>query len=389
MLNRSILQSFGVACLCLSLTPAGAVAQPVGNVLETPAMASPLAAQALLTDAARAGDRLVAVGERGHIVYSDNTGQSWTQAEVPVSTLINAVHFGDEQNGWAVGHGAVILHSSDKGATWQKQFDGYQASKSTIALLEQEIAALEDEIEEAPEEEQEDLEFELEDLMFTLDDARYDADSGPWKPLLDVLFLNGREGFAVGSYGFFFHTEDAGKTWTNLGMALDNPNRSHLNAITRVTGGALFIAGEYGLLFRSTDDGATWEALEAPYQGSFFGITGTGNVNEVLAFGLRGNVFRSTDLGRSWTAVELADRQTLMGAGQGRDNKLVLVGNNGLVAVSSNAGQSFRTYIRPDRESLLDVVVRDDGSLLLVGETGAVIAGPDGLNAQKIGSSAR
>src|SRR5690606_10281348 len=107
---------------------------PVGDVLETPAAESQLAAQTLLTDVTRAGDRVVTVGARGHILYSDDEGSTWTQAQVPVSTLITAVDFGDAENGWAVGHGAVILRTRDGGATWVKQFDGHEASELIIAM---------------------------------------------------------------------------------------------------------------------------------------------------------------------------------------------------------------------------------------------------------------
>lgn len=380
MFNRSILNSFGAAYLCLSLAPTAALADPVGDVLETPAMQTDMADEALLTDIEEVGDRLVAVGTRGHIIYSDDGGKTWAQASVPVSTLINAVDFADETHGWAVGHGATILHSSDAGETWQKQFDGYQASDLTIAQFEEQISELEEQIEQAPEDKRDELEIRLEELTFNLDDVQYDAEIGPWKPLLDVWFRNSREGFAIGAYGYIFGTRDGGESWQPLSDRVDNPDRSHLNAISPVTGGALFIAGEYGLLFRSIDNGTTWERIDAPYDGSFFGVTGTGNVNEVLVFGLRGHVFRSTDLGRSWAEVKIPERQTLSGAGVGKDNRVVLVGNNGLVAYSNNAGESFRAYTRPDRESLLNVVLRDDGKMVLVGETGVKIADPDGMN---------
>jgi len=63
-------RSLAVASLCIGLW--GGLSSPayaVGDVLETPALESDLAASSLLLDIARAGDRLVAVGEQGHIVY--------------------------------------------------------------------------------------------------------------------------------------------------------------------------------------------------------------------------------------------------------------------------------------------------------------------------------
>src|SRR6478736_2121215 len=69
------------------------------DVLDTPAMLSPLASRALLNGLANAGNRIVAVGQRGHVVYSDDGGKQWQQASVPVSSDLVAVHFPDAKNG--------------------------------------------------------------------------------------------------------------------------------------------------------------------------------------------------------------------------------------------------------------------------------------------------
>src|SRR5690349_8937389 len=42
-----------------------------------------LAAKSLLLDVARAGSRLVAVGDRGHVLLSDDEGGTWRQVIVP------------------------------------------------------------------------------------------------------------------------------------------------------------------------------------------------------------------------------------------------------------------------------------------------------------------
>ncbi|HIQ53146.1 MAG TPA: hypothetical protein EYH51_07785, partial [Pseudomonas pachastrellae] len=93
----------------------------VGEAVK-PAIQSPLASHTLLIDAAVVGDRLVAVGSRGHIVYSDDQGKSWSQAEVPVRQLLTAVYFVDDKRGWAVGHDSLILNTTDGGATWAMQY---------------------------------------------------------------------------------------------------------------------------------------------------------------------------------------------------------------------------------------------------------------------------
>ena len=94
------------------------------DVLDAPAAKSTLAARGLLNGLARAGQRIVAVGQRGHVLYSDDAGKHWQQADVPVSSDLVAVSFPDATHGWAVGHDGVVLHSADAGRSWTRQLDG-------------------------------------------------------------------------------------------------------------------------------------------------------------------------------------------------------------------------------------------------------------------------
>ncbi|MFD2229023.1 WD40/YVTN/BNR-like repeat-containing protein [Alkalimarinus sediminis] len=343
-------------------------------------MSTQIAHQSLLLDVVAAGNRLVAVGERGHIIYSDDQGSTWTQASVPVSVTLTAVHFPTDTQGWAVGHGGIILHSTDSGTTWAKQFDGNLANQQVIDQAEERVAKIEQELESAPEDQQADIEFQLEEAQFGLEDAQFDAETGPSKPLLDVWFANELKGFAVGAYGFFFATDDGGKNWYNVSSRIDNQDRFHLNAISEVVGGSLFVVGEAGNIFRSNDIGDTWERVDSPYEGSFFGVNGTGNVNEVLVFGLRGNLYRSIDLGASWTRINTGNEATLIAAGQGDDGIVTVVGNSGIVLVSGNAGESFQAVVRENRQALSAVHLLENGNFLLVGEHGVDISGPTGRN---------
>src|SRR5690554_6830126 len=51
-----------------------------------PAIQSERAVHSPLTAVTKAGERLVAVGQRGHILLSDDAGESWRQAQVSVSS---------------------------------------------------------------------------------------------------------------------------------------------------------------------------------------------------------------------------------------------------------------------------------------------------------------
>ncbi|MDD0975240.1 YCF48-related protein [Pseudomonas sp. TNT2022 ID681] len=281
------------------------------------------ASRSLLIDVVHAGPRLVAVGDRGHILFSDDQGSTWTQARVPSRSLLTAVKFVDDKHGWAVGHDAQILSTDDGGATWNKQF--------------------------------EDLTREA--------------------PLLDVWFENTQHGIAIGAYGAALETTDGGKHWQDIGDRLDNQDGYHLNGIAAVKDAGLFIVGEQGSMFRSSDNGQTWETVQGPYEGTLFGVIGTSQANTLLAYGLRGNLYRSTDFGTSWDKIALQGVRGplefgLYGATLLDDGSLVLVGNGGTVLRSSDDGVSFAVVNRADRLALSAVSGLADGNLIVVGQGG-------------------
>ncbi len=295
------------------------------------AIESDKAARSLLLDVTKAGARLVAVGDRGHILFSDDQGQTWTQARVPTRQMLTAVYFADARHGWAVGHDAQILASSDGGATWSKQFE----------------------------------------------DLKREA------PLLDVWFQDAQHGFAVGAYGALLETVDGGAAWQEVSDRLDNEDQLHLNGIAAVKDAGLFIVGEQGVMFRSADAGQTWNRVEGPYQGSLFGVVGTAQARTLLAYGLRGNLFRSTDFGDTWQTIPLhAERGQLeFGLSSATlldDGSLVLVGNGGSVLRSTDDGASFSVYNRADRIALAAASAVTDGKLILVGQGGVHVATSSG-----------
>ena len=65
--------------------------------------------ESLLLDVAVAGASYVAVGERGMLSTANRRWSHLATGAVPVSTTLTSVFFVDEQYGWAVGHGGVIL----------------------------------------------------------------------------------------------------------------------------------------------------------------------------------------------------------------------------------------------------------------------------------------
>ncbi len=268
----------------------------------------------LLVDATHRGSRVVAVGDRGYIVLSDDDGKTWRRAKSPAVPMLTAVEFLDAKQGWAAGHDSVILATADGGETWVQQF---------AAPAEQ-------------------------------------------RPLLDVTFLDKDNGFAIGAYGAFFETTDGGRNWNPRKVIEDD---KHLNAFVRLSEGRLVILGEAGTILLSADAGKTWSPVPSPYKGSLFGGL-VADDGAVVAFGLRGRIFRSTDAGRTWKAVDNASVATLMGGTKLPDGALVIAGNGGTVLVSRDHGQSFVPLPTGSTKAFAKAILGPANAVILIGETG-------------------
>ncbi len=325
---------YKVACLMAAIIAVASVstASDAANRMAQPtpekatvedAVPSKLISRTLLLGVAQAGNRLVGVGNWGHVILSDDAGVTWRQAtRVPTRTTLTSVYFTDEKNGWAVGHDTVVIHTVDGGETWEMQY----------------------------------------------------SDPPAETPLLTVWFENNEHGVAAGSFSFMLETFDGGKTWESRPLLEEEPEefeQPHLNAIfwgpDRLT--QVMIASEAGNFFRSSDSGKTWEIMKMPYIGSFWGglVTKQGRV---LALGMRGNIFWSDDFGGTWTKVETGADQSYSGAVQLSDGTIIAVGLAGTVSYSTDNGESFSTYIRPSRTGFSAVAPSANGEVVLFGDTG-------------------
>jgi photosystem II stability/assembly factor-like uncharacterized protein len=335
----------------LSMLPGLTQASGYVDVLDLPAKASPLAQRSPLLDVSRAGERLVTVGHRGHILYSDDAGRSWQQAQVPVSSDLNAVHFPSAGQGWAVGNDGVILHSSDAGVTWSKQLDGRQIGALVLKHYSALAAA------EPGNEQWAALAAEGQRLI----------EEGADKPLLDVWFESEQLGYVVGVFNLILRTTDGGRSWTPFQDRTDNPQGLHLNAIA-FTGDALYLAGEQGLLRKWDRSLERFIALTSPYEGSYFGVVG--QPGEVLAYGLRGHVFRSTDGGSSWAPLDSGLQVSISAALADGSGHYRLFTQAGHMLLSGAGNSMLQLIAQTGQAPVAAAALAADGTLVLAGSRG-------------------
>ncbi|GAB2993582.1 WD40/YVTN/BNR-like repeat-containing protein [Psychrosphaera aestuarii] len=295
----------------------------------TKSVKSDLASTRLLTDIISVGQNLVAVGERGHIILSDN-GVDWTQANVPVNVLLTSIAFSNESVGYAVGHDATILKTVDGGKNW-----------------------------------------ELLNYQPELD-----------RPLLSITAVNNSV-IAVGAYGLYWQSDDLGVTWQQefhdelllaedreflLDMKESDPEvyetekqylLPHFNDIY-VNKDTWYLAGEAGFLATSNNQGKDWVKLPVDYYGSFFSLANNNN-NELVVAGLRGNIFEQKNQD-SWSEFTMKGNATINDI-LVIDGALYLFANSGNLYFSKT-GDSFNHHIFEDGKAVMAGALKNNNIVL-------------------------
>lgn len=303
--------------LAATLSPTLLQASPLQAV---PATHASNAAAAILLSATWAKERVVAVGDHGMVLLSDDHGQHFHQAtSVPLSTPLTGVSFVDARQGWAVGHWGAILVSNDGGDVWQVQ----------------RLSSAED------------------------------------RPLFAVHFFNAMQGVAVGLWSLVLTTDDGGQTW--IEQKLDAPpgsSRADLNLMGLFADakGRLYATAERGQLLRSDDQGKHWRYLDTGYSGTLW----TGAVlsdGSLLVGGQRGTLLHGSADGSSWQRVPLQSKSSVTAIDvSGRE--VIAVGLDGLIVRSDDGGQSFHEQPSGDGVSLTASLLNSDGSPILFSRRG-------------------
>jgi photosystem II stability/assembly factor-like uncharacterized protein len=332
--------------LCLLFSPLVYSADAYDPVIaDAEILDAKIATKALFTDVVATDTGAVAVGERGHILKSSNLND-WVQLPVPTRSLLTNV-YAHGTHLWAVGHEEVILHSSDSGSTWERQH----------------------------------------------------ASPDAFGPLLDILFIDDANGFAIGAEGKMLTTSDSGKNWldgvittrTNVpaskttaaivaddGLASDDigvdETPPHLNAIVQNKLG-LLIVGETGAAYNSVDSGKSWTRLAFPYSGPMFGAVVLDD-DSIIAFGLSGHLYQTHDLGKNWVKLETNTEATLFGAVAVKGARAVFVGARGTFLTKDADSTVLKNFTFGDGGMLGGVLQRGGTDFTVVGENGILAYSP-------------
>ncbi len=247
------------------------------------------------------GDEVFVVGYPGLLLHSPDRGKTWQSLDPGTTNALYDIALNAAGQGIIVGRSGLVLTSQDGGKTWQRQDSQTKSHLFAVAL----------------------------------------TDSG--------------QAWAVGHFGQILHSTDAGKTWTEqtydatlppppegeedsetaraLSTAeLENEGaveEARLNDVLFLDDQRGWIAGEFGVLLATTDAGQTWKRKRAASGKLLFGILPVGP-DHLVAYGIEGTLMQSTDGGERWESIEVPTRAHLFAACRQGDG-LALAGQNGLI----------------------------------------------------------
>lgn len=290
---------------------------------------------------AATGNRALAVGYWGTVLYSGDKGASWNFAPTPTPRTLFGVSFADPKNAWAVGDHGVVLRTRDGGESW------------TLVPVE------------------------------AVDEF---GDFGPLTAVLfDVAAIGPDEVWISGDFGTLLHTTNGGASWDRLILPEETFGDGYL--ADRLFNGIEFdgpdqgwIAGEFATGLRTVDGGKTWtnrEEISGAIPDIYlFDIGASGE--SAVAGGVGGVVLFTHDNGKVWTAKKVPTTAGLFTAAL-RGDRAILAGDRGEVVASKDRGE---TWFQPKRPRIFNwfggAAFGDDGLALIVGERGAILRSTDG-----------
>lgn len=297
---------------------------PVAQLIDGPSVTARLAKESLLLGIHGRAGIAIAVGERGHILLTNNQGKNWVQKQSPTRRTLNSVYLLDQKTIWIVGHQSTVLRSQDSGESWTK--------------------------------------------IKVLDD--------PETSFLDLLFVDSSRGFIVGSYGKFFSTIDGGNTWIENKQE-DDP---HFYQITSAANGFLWLIGEFGTVWKSNNQGKSWKSLDIEYEGTLFGAVPLIKSDSIIVHGLQGNIFRFKN-GSIWEKIDSPTNAILHRGLQLKDGRVVIASGAGELLLGNGEGRLFQVEPLLEKAAVpTDFWQSEDGSLLITTDRGVFRITLDELN---------
>jgi photosystem II stability/assembly factor-like uncharacterized protein len=228
-----------------------------------------------------------AVGPNGTLARTSDGGRSWAPLGVSTSEDVIDVSFADAFVGYAVNAAGTVLRTENGGISWQILNTGYSATPQAVLALGPRTVLL----------------IGGRGVLRSTDGgdtfSRVRARIVAAARLFNVDRAGGRV-FAYGSKNIVA-SSDRGRTWTKV----LRPRKALLASLDFVSARTGFVLGQDGRLFKTRHGGRRWADLSAVGSDDATGMAFSSESRGYLTLsafgeGSSGYILRTTDGGRSW-----------------------------------------------------------------------------------------
>ena len=242
-----------------------------------------------------------AVGDWGLIIHTEDGGLTWERQEPGVSNSLEDVQFVDANEGWVIGSAGVILHTSNGGFTWNVQGGPLAVDLQGMFFLDNQRGWI-----------------GLPDgVLRTIDGGAHWTKTGSGVPnqVLDIQFLDEANGALVSNSGstgggHILRTTDGGDTWlpttcTRPGSVF--PCVAHFRALhfPNNTFGVAVGGWVNPQIYLTNDGGVSWVHQETDIKFAVPESVHFIDENNGWAVGeFQGGYLRTSDGGLTWTKLD-------------------------------------------------------------------------------------
>ena len=207
---------------------------------------------------------------------------------------------------WVVGYWGKILHTADRGKTWELQTSGADKPLYSVKFINEKQGII----------------TGREGAILRTDDGGktwIKATSGTKHHLISVAYADPQNIWAVGDFGTIIHSPDGGKTWRDKSLNTwpaeqlnkflrpeENPDLV-LNRVYFYDAQQGWIIGEFAHILHTKDGGLTWQPQEnfleeIPTSTYWYDIKFR-DMAQGWIVGLAGTTLHTGDGGQSWRKV--------------------------------------------------------------------------------------
>lgn len=233
-------------------------------------------------------------GSNGKVVRSDDAGKQWKLQSVPTKAHLQDIAAWDAKTAVAVGNKGFVAITADSGATWTE----VEAPKSQIANKLTRVLARPDGHAWAV--------GEMGALLQSADfgktwQRRRDEEDVGWN---DVTFADANTGWVVGEFGRILRTIDGGNTW----LQVQAPVQSSLMGVAFRDAKNGIAVGLEGVVLVTRDGGANWQSVKSGTREHLFTVLWDSATKQWIAGGNQGVWVSGREDGSNWTAGRLDAR---------------------------------------------------------------------------------